>query len=122
MRRLVLMVSLGILTLAVSAIGHEYAPPRQEAPAMIEQLIPDHVIQVVDSVAPLTQPDKSVESVCAVEPVEAPAESTQSAVSKEEKEPGLTEKARKGAAALRIMGRVGSGLLRNFMEDLIGDA
>ena len=119
MRRLILLISLGILTLAVSALGHEYEPPRQEAPAIIEQVISNCSVQVVDSVPALTQPEKTAEKEEAVKQTEAPAESTQSAKSVKDKEPGLSEKAKKGAAALRIMSRVGSGLLKSFMEDLI---
>ena len=65
----------------------------------------------------MAQPAPSEESA------DAAAESTQSEKKDSEKEKdSVGKKAKKGMAALRIMGRVGSGLLKNFMEDLLGDA
>ncbi len=113
MRRLKLIILMGVLAIAMPAACVESEPPVQEMPAMIEDIIPGHQALVTDSVAPLAQPEKSEE------PAEAPAESTKSDdKNKKKDEETVGKKAKKGMAALRIMGRVGSGLLKDFVEDL----
>jgi hypothetical protein len=117
MRRLVLIICMGILGIVIPASCLACEPPVQNMPAMIEEIVPGHSTQVSDSVVPMAQPAPSEESA------DAAAESTQSEKKDSEKEKdSVGKKAKKGMAALRIMGRVGSGLLKNFMEDLLGDA
>ncbi len=113
MRRLKLIILMGVLAIAVPAACVECEPPVQEVPAMIDDIISGHQALVTDSVVPLAQPEKSEE------PAGAPAESTKSDEKEKKKnDESVGKKAKKGMAALRIMGRVGSGLLKDFVEDL----
>jgi len=105
---------LGIFGFAISAYGLQNASPGQEMPAIVVQVTLDPGAQDVDSIVLVVRHEK------AEAPAEASAESTQSGKSDKEEKPGLAEKTRKGVTALRIMGRVGSGLLKNFMENLLG--
>ncbi len=117
MRRLILVICMGILGIVIPASALACEPPVQNMPAMIEEIVPGHSTQVADSVVPMAQPEPSEE------PAEAAPESTQSENKDSEKDKeSVGNKAKKGMAALRIMGRVGSGLLKNFMEELLGDA
>ncbi|MBC8366758.1 hypothetical protein H8E52_05040 [bacterium] len=117
MRRLILVICMGILGIVIPASCLACEPPVQNMPAMIEEVVPGHSTQVADSVVPLAQPEPGKEAA------EAAPESTKSdKIESSKDEESVGKKAKKGIAALRIMGRVGSGLLKNFMEDLLGDA
>lgn len=113
MRRMIWILIFGIMAFTVPATCNESAAPRQAAPAEIEEAFPEASELPADTLTPSVQPAQSMEKAS------TPAESTKSAKEPEEKKPGLSEKTKMGVAALKVMGRVGSGLIKNFMENLI---
>jgi len=114
MRRSTIFLLAGILTVAALSAFAQGTPPRQDVPAECEVALPEVVFVPIDTLTPAAQADSDQE------PAEATEDSTEKAEQPEEKKPSLTDKVEQGAAALRIMGRVGTGLIKNLMEDLLG--
>jgi len=109
MRRITLF--LWMTMIAAGAMTQEATPPQELNPE-VERILRGGAVPPADTLTLVPEAQSQAESA------KAAPESTRKTERVETTKPGFAEKARQGVTALKVMGRVGSGLIKDLMEDL----